>query len=380
MARGAQGGAGMKQPVVLVVLGTRPEAIKLWPVIEELRKRDLVVLVESTGQQQHLLEPLLQELGIKLKYAPMTRSADGFLADFLAEAISWLTRRMVEADLVVVQGDTTTALAGALAAFYAQVPVAHIEAGLRTYDLASPFPEEGNRQMISRIASLHFCPTDENRLNIIEEKASPLDEDGGVFAVGNTVVDAVKRIMVEELLDTTRRADHDILVTFHRRESWAEAAQVARAIAELAHRYAVTWVKHANPRLRSMIEEAIFSHRFEQEAEVDIRFVEPMGYRAFLRALYQAELVITDSGGVVEECTTLGKPCLMLRNATERAEALTAGHRILGTDELEHLPAVVGQLLVARYDGKIKPSDAFGDGHAAGRIVAHIQDFLRTRS
>lgn len=367
----------MKQPVVLVVLGTRPEAIKLWPVIVELRKHDFVVLVESTGQQQDLLVPLLQELGIELKYAPMTRPTSGFLADFLAEAVSWLTRRVVEADLVIVQGDTTTALAGALAAFYAQVPVAHIEAGLRTYDLAAPFPEEGNRQMISRIASLHFCPTDENRLNIIDEKACPLDEDGGVFSVGNTVVDAMKRVLVEDLLDTSR-ANHDILVTFHRRESWAEARQVARAIVDLAPHYNIMWVQHANKALRDIIDEAVFATYFEREqpAETHIRFVEPMGYRPFLRALHQAELVITDSGGVVEECTTLGKPCIILRNTTERAEALDHGHRLIGMGDLAALKTIIPQMLRA----DLQPSNVFGDGHAAGRIVAHIQDFLGRES
>lgn len=364
---------------VLVILGTRPEAIKLWPVIEALRETDVLVRVVSTGQQQHLVEPMLLELGIALDCWPMRRNREvetrqgGFnLVDFLADAVSWLTRQMVDVGLVVVQGDTTTALAGALAAFYAQIPIAHVEAGLRTYDLACPFPEEGNRQLISRLATLHFCPTDAARFNLIDENGS--HEDQPAFVVGNTVVDAALRI--KEEIRASARLHHptDVLVTFHRRESWPDAARVAQAIVDLTERdRSVRWVLHGNPALREQIREAACAACTIRSLTID--FVEPLGYRDFITQLLDAELVITDSGGVVEEAVTLGRRCIILRDATERHEALEVAH-MLGVGELDELPALVDSMLAAPPP---KATTLFGDGNASERIAGHIVDFLRSR-
>lgn len=362
---------------ILVVLGTRPEAIKLWPVIEALRARNLHVELATGNQQKDLLRPICEELGLRFDHDEFRspEHATRSLTERFADYISWFDTllRKTAYSLVVVQGDTTTALAGALAAFYAQVPVAHVEAGLRTYDLTSPFPEEGNRQMIARVAALHFCPTNDARTNIVDELASPLDEDGAVYAVGNTVVDAMKRITRER---KTFAPKEDILVTFHRRESWAEARQVARAIAGLTNEHTVTWIRHANTSLRNQIEDAAYAWHFEHPGDAGIYFVDPIGYRDFLQRVQGAKLVITDSGGVIEECTTLGTPCLILRDVTERSEALEHGHHIVPLSDLSSLKTMVPMMI----RNGAKPSDCFGDGRTAERIVGHIEDFLRLQA
>jgi len=364
---------------VLVILGTRPEAIKLWPVINTLRSRDLDVRVASTNQQPDLLQPILDELGIDEEYAPLPAfesALEGKPLDArLGAWITWLGEivRIARPDLVIVQGDTTTALAGALAAFYNQVPIAHVEAGLRTYDLTSPFPEEANRQMIARLATLHFAPTKAARaalrMELRDGWRSMVEADAdkptrGIFLVGNTSVDALHMAMKLPGL-SHELPPADILVTFHRRESWPEAKQVVHAVDELAKSgRKVTWVLHKN----------VVGDIAMQEAR-HMRLVPALPYGAFVDQLLNAKLVITDSGGVVEEAVTIGVPTIMLRNATERSEALDAGADILGLDELHLLErAVDAQLTRGR-----NPSDVFGDGKTAERIADRVCDFLRAK-
>ena len=359
---------------ILVVMGTRPEAIKLWPVITELRARSYDVRIASTNQQPDLLPPILKELGLVPEYEPHLSDLRSFqsaaLHVKLGTWISWLGQMIAidEPQLVIVQGDTTTALAGALAAFYAQVPIAHVAAGLRTYDLTSPFPEEGNRQMIARIATLSFPPTKEALANLCDEHAArvpiqKIDGFGGFACVyGNTGIDALHSAMKLSSMKAAKSEPSDILVTFHRRESWAEARTVFRAIDELGKTRRVRWVLHPNATERFAEEEARF-----------MQLVRPMGYSAFVDELLSTKLVITDSGGVVEEAVTIGVPTIMLRDVTERSEALDAGAELLGRDELHLLERTVdAQLARVR-----SPSGVFGDGKAAQRIADHVGDFLR---
>lgn len=402
---------------VLVVLGTRPEVIKLWRVIEALKAAGVEVLVLNTRQSSDLVDKILDELDIR-RFAvrsatngPLLVGTHGIydtkprpsnLAILLGETIGSLSLVIEEqkpkADLVIVQGDTMTALAGALAAFYNKIPVAHVEAGLRTYNLDAPYPEEGNRQMIARIASLHFCPTLENLTNLIDEQLDlgettlvegapkPAWVTERAFETGNTGLDALGMVAKMGSAGAT-----DILVTFHRREAWdyvEELAGVIRKIAQQGHR--TTWITHGNPTLRARVRDAAGTFNasgdpcdnpdgpchcgaWHHPTDGIVMLCDPLGYKDFIRQVISSKIVITDSGGVVEECVSLGRKCIMVRDHTERAEALDHGHRMIGLDELDHLPGLVDREL--KY-WTIRPSDVFGDGLASRRIAGHIVAFL----
>lgn len=345
--------------MVLVVLGTRPEAIKLWPVVMALRARGIDVRIASTQQQPDLLPAFLDELALRVDYAwPEPRY--GHPAVFLGAALTWLEQGLeqIRPRLVLVQGDTTTTLAGALAGAYAKIPVAHVEAGLRTRDLEHPFPEELHRQIIARCTRLHFAPTTSARLHLEREA---LDGRCTIRVPGNTVVDAA-RALTQRLGPLEHPAD--VLVTFHRREAWDRVAELAAALRELPQR--VRWVLHANPAIAA----AARAHGDGLE------LVAPLGYTAFLRELSSARLVVTDSGGVTEEAIALGVPLVIVRNATERPEALHTA-RLCPLDELANLGQIVADMLNAP---RPPPSDAFGDGHASERIADTIVGFLQRPS
>ncbi|ODT82086.1 MAG: UDP-N-acetylglucosamine 2-epimerase [Pelagibacterium sp. SCN 64-44] len=361
---------------ILVVYGTRPEAIKMAPLIAAIgASAHLEAVVAVTGQHRQMLDQVNALFGIvpahdlniiteRQQLQGITcRALDGVSALIAAE----------KPDAVLVQGDTTTCFAAALAAFYQKVPVIHLEAGLRTGDPSNPFPEEMNRAMVSRIAALHLAPTRTSRHNLVVE-AIPSRH---ISVTGNTVIDALLEVVAQRLPPTNpdlkrlagRRA---ILVTAHRRESWGEPmARSARAIARIARRFPDVLLllpAHLNPAVREVLLP-------ELQTLENVLITEPLGYSDFVGAMQASDIVLTDSGGVQEEAPSLGKPVLVMRETTERPEAVLAGTvRLVGTDE-DLIVDAVSTLLTDRsaYDAMAKAVNPYGDGHAADRCVAAIE-------
>lgn len=363
---------------ILVMIGTRPEAIKLAPVVLELRREPSVNLTTClSGQHPEMARDALLTFGIKpdvvLTLDAGTTTAAGRFAD-LHRAISALFDRMPQ-DRIVVQGDTSTALAGAMAAFHAGVPVAHVEAGLRTGNLAAPWPEEGYRRMIAPIADLHFAPTEWARQNLLAEGIAP----ERVHLTGNTVVDALIgiRAAITRSADTSLRLDAwqkglsdgkpMVLVTLHRRESHGSVMTgVAMALRDLAEEFrdhAFVLPVHPNPAVSGSIRTVLAD-------QPNVRLLDPLGYEDFVYLMSMAALIITDSGGVQEEAPTFGVPILVVRNESERAEAISAGFaQLTGTDPdriIKAGRAILAQGGKADLRGKANP---FGDGTAAKRIT-----------
>lgn len=362
---------------VMVVMGTRPEAIKLAPLVLALRESDLFEpLVAATAQHREMLDQVLALFEI-------TPDAD---LDIIRErqTLTGVTVRALEGmsplieeqrpDAVVVQGDTTTTFCGALAAFYHQVPVVHVEAGLRTGNPYSPFPEEINRRLTTQLTSLHLAPTASSRDNLLREGTDP----STIVVTGNTVIDALlwtvsRRVAygdpaVEDLDDDPRKV---LLVTAHRRESWGEGmVSIGRALARIARDkpdLLVVFPIHKNPVVREAIIPAV-------EGLDNVRIVEPVAYGGFARLMERSHLILTDSGGIQEEGPSLGKPVLVMRDTTERPEAVSAGTaRLVGTDE-ETLVAAVTELLQDpdAYGRMANAVNPYGDGKACDRTVAAI--------
>jgi len=366
-------------PVVALVAGTRPEVVKLAPVLFEARRTGaLDARWVSTGQHGELERAVLRELDVapdhELDVAPDHELAPAATPD-LTSATAHLLGALAEAwraltpALVVVQGDTTSAFAAALAAFQTGIPVAHVEAGLRSFDAGHPFPEEANRRMIAALAALHLAPGEAAAANLVAEGLPPET----VLVTGNTGVDAQRRFG-----GATRRPDaapgraRTLVVTLHRRESWeAPLAEMCDAVAELAAgdpALRVVWPVHVQPRVRRAVEARL----------ADVPGVErtpPLGYRAFQALLARADLVLTDSGGIQEEAPEYGVPVLVLRENTERPEAVAHGFaRVVGRGRA----AIVAAAREALADGR-RPSgpNPFGDGRAAERIVLAVARFLR---
>lgn len=371
-----------ERPRVLVVMGTRPEAIKLAPVARALADTpDLAGLTALTGQHDALCREVLDAFGLVADVsAAVARPGQG---------LAGLTARVVTAadDLidrtrpaaVVVQGDTTTAFGTALAAFYRGIPVVHVEAGLRTGRLDAPWPEEANRRLIADIATLHLAPTPGAAANLLAEGVEP----SAVRITGNTVVDALRHYLARpvtvsgEAGRALAAGRPVVLVTTHRRESWgAPERRAARALAEVARRHPDVLVvvpMHPNPVVRGPLREILGGI-----ANVELR--EPLPYPELVHLLARTTVVVTDSGGIQEEAATLGVPVLILRDVTERPEVLTSGvGRLVGTDPdriREELDGLLGD--PARRAAMSVPTTAFGDGRAALRCVHHIRSLLGT--
>lgn len=358
-------------PKAAVVVGTRPEAVKLAPVVVALREQGLISpVVVTTGQQREAVEEVLGLFGLaaQVGLAPVGRgwSVTRLTSHLLAELGGEVDG--ISPDLVVVQGDTASVLAGALAGFLRGVPVVHVEAGLRTGDLAAPFPEEGNRRMVSQIAALHLAPTAGAFANLHAAGVA----QRRIVLTGNTVVDALRAVQAAAC-DTSGTAERRgrggprVLVTAHRRESWGEPiAQIGRAVARLADRHP-DWefavVCHMNPAVRATLDAVI-------PPRGNVTVSGPVGYRAFVAMLADAAVVVTDSGGIQEEAPVLGVPVLVTRELTERPEALAAGAaRLVGTDP----QAIVAAVEAVVGGGAGHPATAtspFGDGHAGTRSAA----------
>jgi len=363
------------QPLRLaVVIGTRPETIKLMPVVVAARDRPDQFAVElvRTGQHQEVVDELMAEFGLRADVDLGVMRPNQDLAHVLAESVRGLSAYFERArpDWVLVQGDTTTTLAGALAAFYHRARIGHVEAGLRTGDLASPFPEEANRSLTARLADLHFAPTEQARANLLAEGIA----SSAIRVTGNTVVDAlVATLALTRAMPATVAppAAPYILVTAHRRESHgAPLGRICDALLLLLERRAdlTAWLPmHPNPEVGAMLLARLGGH-------ARVRLTPPLGYRDFIAALDCAALVLTDSGGVQEECAALGKPVLVMRARTERGEAVAAGiAELVGTDP-ERIVAAALSILddLAGGAAMAGPSDAFGDGNASQRILESL--------
>ncbi len=361
---------------VLTVFGTRPEAIKLAPVLVELAKHqnEVVSKICVTAQHREMLDPFLKIFEIKPDYDLNIMRPNQSLFEVTTRALTGL-KDVLETerpDIVLVQGDTTTAFAAALAAFYCKIPVGHVEAGLRTLDKYRPFPEEINRRLISHLADLHFAPTARAKENLLAEGI----DISSIFVTGNTVIDALFMILdrtkpqdpLQDLeLDPNKRL---ILVTAHRRENFGEGlVNICRALKKIVRQapdVEIVYPVHLNPNVRSTAEKFLRGVK-------RVHLIEPLDYIAFVHLMKRAYLILTDSGGIQEEAPSLGKPVLVLRETTERPEAIEAGVAKLVGTKTENIVEATLQLLqdTQEYKKMASAQNPFGDGMAAKRIV-HI--------
>lgn len=369
-------------PLIMPIYGTRPEAIKMAPIVNALvESDDFECVVTVTGQHRAMLDQVNSLFGIVPDYDLNILQQRQSLTSIMSKTIDGLDGLFQERkpDAVVVQGDTTTSTAAAIAAFYHNIPVVHVEAGLRSGNLFSPFPEEANRKITSQISSLHLAPTSTSRANLLAENVSEKD----IVVTGNTVIDALLTTVnkqlaftdasLEALAESGRRI---LLVTTHRRENQGHTMQgIGRALARIADAepdLMIVLPVHKNPAVREAVLPAI-------EGNPNIVVVEPLEYGEFTRLLSMAHLVLTDSGGVQEEAPSLGKPVLVMRENTERPEAVSAGTvALIGTDE-DKIVHEVGRLLNdnKHYSRMANAVNPYGDGLATQRILAALSSLLK---
>ena len=378
----------------MLVFGTRPEAIKMCPLVKEFQKYpdDFETLVCVTGQHREMLDQVLTIFGVTPDYDLNIMKQGQDLFDVTARVLTGM-RDVLDAakpDVVLVHGDTTTSMAAAMAAFYRQIPVGHVEAGLRTHDIYSPWPEEMNRQITGRIATYDFAPTPLSRQNLLDEGVDPEK----ITVTGNTVIDALHWV-VENVLENgyvpkdpsvaalPRRDRRLVLITGHRRENFGEGfISICTAIRDLACKYPevdFVYPMHLNPNVRKPIRE-VFGEMADQvghDGRVipgstgNLFFIEPLDYLDFVCLMSRSHLVLTDSGGIQEEAPGLGKPVLVMRDTTERPEALEAGTvKLVGTD-YDRIVAEVSRLLddPEAYETMSRAVNPYGDGKACPRIV-----------
>jgi UDP-N-acetylglucosamine 2-epimerase (non-hydrolysing) len=367
-------------PRVLLVIGTRPEAIKVAPVIAALRDGPLEGVVVATAQHRDLLDQMLTVFGIvaadDLDVQQAGQTPDEIVARVLSRLPPVFERH--RPDLVLVQGDTTTAFAAALAAFHAGIPVVHLEAGLRSGDLSAPWPEEMNRRLVGQLATLHLAPTASARQNLEHEGVDP-DQ---IVVTGNTVIDALRSVLDRDLpwaVSSLGWLDDDprrlVLVTVHRRESWGEPmAQIAEAVRDIVRSHpdvVVLLPLHPNPIVRDAVVPVLAD-------EPGCVLIDPLPYTDFARVLRRSHLLLTDSGGLQEEGPSLGKPVLVLRDNTERPEGVAAGTaRVVGTDP-RRIVEEASRLLddQSAYVAMANAVNPYGDGQAAGRVVQAMHHVL----
>ena len=361
----------------MLVVGTRPEAIKLAPVVLEMQRdrRGLVPFVCVTGQHRQMLDPVLSWFGIAPDRDLQLMQENQQLAEFAGKAMLALSGvlKEVKPDLVLVQGDTNTAMIAGMAAFYSRIPIGHVEAGLRTRDLRNPFPEEMNRRVIGAMADLHFAPTEGAAQELLREQVDP----STVFVVGNTVIDALRLTMkrpVELNFDLLFQERRTILVTAHRRESFGTPFEsICLALRDLADRNneaQIVYPVHLNPNVRAPVARYLGGHP-------RIHLIEPLRYEQFVHLMTRCDLILTDSGGIQEEATALGKPTLIMRSATERPEAISAGNAMLVGTDRERIVKEAERLLrdEAAYGSMASCRSAFGDGYAARRILDVLANY-----
>ena len=376
---------------IMLVFGTRPEAIKMAPLVKEFQKhpQEFETIVCVTGQHRQMLDQVLEIFDIKPNYDLNIMKQGQDLYDVTARVLTGMRDVLVESkpDVVLVHGDTTTSTAGALAAFYQQIPVGHVEAGLRTHNIYSPWPEEMNRQITGRIATYDFAPTPLSRDNLLAEGI----DDAKITVTGNTVIDALYWVVDKiksspdleaELGGELMKAGYDVnrlnngrklvLITGHRRENFGEGfISMCRAIKTLTEKYPdvdFVYPMHLNPNVRKPIHE-VFGE--DLTGLGNMFFIEPLEYLSFVFLMEKSSIVLTDSGGIQEEAPGLGKPVLVMRDTTERPEALSAGTvRLVGTD-YNRIVSEVSSLLddEKHYEEMSKAVNPYGDGLACQRIV-----------
>jgi UDP-N-acetylglucosamine 2-epimerase (non-hydrolysing) len=368
-------------PTVLVVFGTRPEAVKMAPVVAALRRRAarMRTLVCVTGQHREMLDAVLSLFDLQVDWDLALMEPDQALAQLTSRTLAAMGALLtkIQPDLVLVQGDTCSAMATAMAAFFGRVPVGHVEAGLRTTSVDLPFPEELNRRVIGEMATLHFAPTETARTALLREGVSP----ARVHLTGNTVVDALLEIAARQ---EGRGGDPDvgdrrlILLTAHRRENFGQPferiCQAVRTIVDRHEDIVVVYPVHLNPHVREPAHRLLGGHP-------RVRLVEPLDYGDLVRHLSRAVLVLTDSGGIQEEAPVFGKPVLVLRSETERPEGVAAGvARIVGADSAA-IVAAADELLddPDAYRRMSQRSSLYGDGRAAERIAEIVEEYLLDR-
>lgn len=377
---------------IMLVFGTRPEAIKMCPLVKEFQKypSDFETVVCVTGQHREMLDQVLRIFDVTPDYDLNIMKQGQDLYDVTSRVLTGMRDVLdeVRPDVVLVHGDTTTSTAAALAAFYRQIPVGHVEAGLRTHNIYSPWPEEMNRQITGRIATYDFSPTPLSRQNLLDEGVS----QDKIIVTGNTVIDALHMVVARikddlalqlQLSEQLQTAGYDVsrsqrlvLITGHRRENFGEGfLNICRAIRDLAKKYPevdFVYPMHLNPNVRKPIHE-IFGERLEDLG--NLFFIEPLEYLDFVFLMEKSTLVLTDSGGIQEEAPGLGKPVLVMRDTTERPEALDAGTvRLVGTD-YDMITCQVSRLLddTDAYNAMSHAVNPYGDGHACERIVEKLK-------
>ena len=379
---------------VMLVFGTRPEAIKMCPLVKEFQKRpkEFETIVCVTGQHREMLDQVLQIFDVHPDFDLNIMKQGQDLTDVTARVLAGLRDVFKECrpDVILVHGDTTTSTAGALAAFYAQIPVGHVEAGLRTHNIYSPWPEEMNRQITGRIATYNFSPTPLSEKNLLEEKVH-----GNIYVTGNTVIDALYMVvdklkadsaLAEEQNQVLAAAGYDItrlnngkklvLITGHRRENFGDGfIRMVTAMKALSEKYPkvdFVYPMHLNPNVRKPIHE-VFG---EDLTRSNFFFIEPLQYLEFVHLMSKATIILTDSGGIQEEAPGLGKPVLVMRDTTERPEALTSGTvHLVGTD-YDKIMNEVSILLddAAAHEKMSKAVNPYGDGQACRRIADVLAD------
>lgn len=376
---------------VMLVFGTRPEAIKMAPLVKEFQKHpeSFKTIVAVTGQHRQMLDQVLHLFDVKPDYDLNIMKQGQDLYDVTARVLTGMRDVLTEAkpDVVLVHGDTTTSTAAALAAFYQQIPVGHVEAGLRTHNIYSPWPEEMNRQITGRIATYNFAPTSLSRNNLLAEKV----DDKKIVITGNTVIDALywvvdkinktpelnqqlKSLLLNSGYDTDRLVSGRklVLITGHRRENFGDGfISMCRAIKALTEKFPevdFVYPMHLNPNVRKPIHE-VFGENLDGLG--NMFFIEPLEYLSFVYLMEKSTIVLTDSGGIQEEAPGLGKPVLVMRDTTERPEALSAGTvKLVGTDYDKIVNEVSALLTDSRYyDIMSKAVNPYGDGAACRRIV-----------
>lgn len=381
---------------IMLVFGTRPEAIKMAPLVLALQQQpdQFETKVCVTGQHREMLDQVLEIFDITPDFDLNIMKHGQNLYDVTARVLTGMGDILKEAlpDIVLVHGDTTTSTAAALAAFYEQIPVGHVEAGLRTHNIYSPWPEEMNRQLTGRLATYHFAPTPLSRENLLREGVP----DEKIVVTGNTVIDALYWVVEKikndknlnnELNDGLKKAGYDVmrlengkklvLITGHRRENFGDGfIQMCTAIKDLTQKYPdvdFVYPMHLNPNVRKPIRK-VFGDNLDNLS--NMFFIEPLEYLSFVYLMEKSHLVLTDSGGIQEEAPGLGKPVLVMRDTTERPEAVTAGTvKLVGTDYqkiLNHVSTLLDD--AAAYQQMSKAVNPYGDGQACGRIVEFLNN------
>lgn len=365
---------------VLFVFGTRPEGIKMAPIIKEIQKRkNLECYTCVTGQHREMLDQVLEIFDIRPDYDLNIFKKGQTLTDVTTKTLLGLEKILEELkpDILLVQGDTTTVFAAALAAFYKKIKIGHVEAGLRSGNLYSPYPEEANRKLTGVISNYHFAPTESNRQNLIREGY----DEKNIFITGNTVIDALKYSVKEDFVfddEILNDLDYNrdvVLLTAHRRENWGKPMEdifkaIRRVVLERGN-LEIVFPRHLNPIVREAAEKYF--------ADLDrVHLIEPLSYLPFSNLMARVKFVVTDSGGVQEEAPALGKPVLVLRNETERMEGVEAKTaKLVGTREQDVYEAIIALLdNKDLYDEMARAVNPYGDGHASEKIVDVLEGMI----